>query len=448
MNRQIIFFSNSENDLKKLERLLILDNFNTIFFTDFKQFQKFVKENKNKSNLYIIDINGLEIINNNLLNLFKNKSNFLIISSFPKKYFRSLDGENLDFFKKPVFYEELLTIIENKLNYSKTEKKNKYKKYNSNFITNSLKMKNIYKKIEKIAKTDATVLITGETGTGKEVIADTIQQKSNRKNKRFVKINCAALPDNLLESELFGYDKGAFTGANSTKIGKFEYADKGTIFLDEIGEMPLKLQAKLLRVLQENKVERIGSNEPIDIDVRVLTATNRDLKKIVNENKFRNDLYYRLNVITIEIPPLRDRKNDIVALSNYFLKQFNDKYNKSFYKFSENVIKIFKKYEWPGNVRELKNLIESIVILSNKKIITVEDLPHSFKKIDINKNLNINLGKIKANEGNKNKLKTKEKKAIIEELKKTNGNKSQAARNLGISRKTLYNKLEKYGKKN
>ncbi len=232
--------------------------------------------------------------------------------------------------------------------------------------------------VKQVAKTPATVLLTGESGVGKEIFARSIHNLSDRVDKPFIKINCAAIPEDLLESELFGYEKGAFTGAHSLKKGKFELANGGTIFLDEIGDMPLLLQSKLLRVLQEKEIERLGGTKPIKVDVRIIAATNKDLEKMVREGTFREDLYYRLNVIHIKIPPLRERKEDIPVLIFYFLEKFNKMYGKSL-TISEELVKILTEYDWPGNVRQLQNTIERMVILSKSKILEYKDLPTDIK---------------------------------------------------------------------
>jgi len=228
--------------------------------------------------------------------------------------------------------------------------------------------------VHRVAPTNATVLLMGESGVGKELFAKAIHFLSPRADKPFIAINCAAIPPDLLEAELFGYEKGAFTGAYTSKKGKFELANGGTIFLDEIGDMPLNLQVKLLRVLQEKEVERIGSSKPIKIDVRIIAATNRNLEKLIKEGKFREDLYYRINVVPIYIPPLRERKEDIPVLVNYFLEVFNKEYGKNV-KVSKEVFEVFLNYHWPGNVRELRNVLERMVILDTDGILTYEDLP-------------------------------------------------------------------------
>jgi len=243
-----------------------------------------------------------------------------------------------------------------------------------NFVSESPEMEKVFSMVDKVAKTDSTVLLTGETGTGKELISGAIHYNSNRADKAFVKVNCAALPVQLLESELFGHEKGAFTGADKVRIGRFEQANEGSILLDEIAEMEISTQVKLLRVLQERVFERLGSNREIKLDVRVITATNRDLLTEVQENRFRQDLYYRLNVVNINIPPLRERKNDIIPLARYFLTKFNGEFGKTIEKFDGAALNQLLKYTWPGNVRELRNTIERAVLMSERSVIGLQDL--------------------------------------------------------------------------
>jgi len=246
-------------------------------------------------------------------------------------------------------------------------------------IGHSKPMQAVFHTIERVALSNVTVLILGESGTGKELVAHAIHEAGPRKNKPFIKINCAALPENLLESELFGHEKGAFTGAGSSRIGRFELADKGTMFLDEIGEIPISLQAKLLRVLQEQQFERLGSARTIQVDVRIIAATNIDMESAVREGRFRNDLFYRLNVVPITPPPLRERKDDIPLLIEYFLNASNQR-NNSDIRMSKEFLDILISYEWPGNVRELQNLIERSVILASDDILRADDLPENILK--------------------------------------------------------------------
>jgi two-component system response regulator AtoC len=245
-----------------------------------------------------------------------------------------------------------------------------------NIIGRNRKMQEVYELIQNVADKDINVLIGGESGTGKDLVAQAIHYNSHRRNGPFIKVNCAAIPDELIESELFGYEKGAFTGAFARRIGKFERAHKGTIFLDEIGDMSLATQAKVLRVIENRELERIGGKELIEIDVRIIAATNKNLKKECKLGNFREDLFYRLNVVSINLPPLRERKEDIVLLIDYFLRKFNKKFNKNVTGLSTDVMTLFTEYAWPGNIREMQNVMESAVALAKGDIIEIEDLPY------------------------------------------------------------------------
>ncbi len=296
-------------------------------------------------------------------------------------------------------------------------------------IAKSPKMLKIFELIKTIAPTTATVLIIGETGTGKEVIARAIHHQSQRRAKPFIATSCAALPESLLESELFGHEKGSFTGAVERKKGKFEAADKGTLFLDEIGEINANTQVHLLRALEDKKITRVGCNEEIEVDVRFISATNRDLRTMVKQGDFREDLYYRLNVVKIELPSLKNRKEDILPLAEHFLKKYTEENSKSIKKFSPEVVKFMLNYSWPGNVRELENMIERGVILSKKNSITLNELPQDI---------------IHPTPVEGNTIEAMERNHIIRVLEETKGNISKAAKILGIRRMTLYNKLKKY----
>lgn len=312
-------------------------------------------------------------------------------------------------------------------------------------LGDSKEMMILKSKIRKISNSNSTVLVTGESGTGKELVARAIHCEGNRKDKPFIAINCGAIPETLLESELFGYDKGAFSGANSNgRIGKFELANKGVIFLDEIGDMPLYLQVKLLRVLQEKTIVRIGSNKLISLDIRVIAATNKDLKELVRRGKFREDLYYRLNVIPIEIPPLRERKGDLELLLNSLIDKYNIEFNKSVYLIEDNVLEMFKKYKWYGNIRELENVVEFMVNLCDEKgIINETMLPDSFiesfhEQMGLEENGDNDIKEIIP-------LKDIERKYIkkaIEIYGDTTEGKKLAAKKLGIGIATLYRRLE------
>ena len=302
-----------------------------------------------------------------------------------------------------------------------------------NIVGKNHKMQAIYDLIEDISQSDSTVLIQGESGTGKELIARAIHVLSPRKERPFVVANCSAYAQTLLESELFGHEKGAFTGAIRRKKGRFELADGGSIFLDEIGEIPPTTQLVLLRVLQEKKFERVGGEDTIKVDVRVIAATNRNLAQDMMSGRFREDLYYRLNVIPVMVPPLRERKDDIPLLVKHFLEVYSTASSKAIRGFSEEVMQIFLDYDWPGNVRELQNVVEHAVILAKGEMITQIDLPHSLKETFPRTYADIS------------SLKDTEKNLILKVLKETDGNKYQAAKRLGITRSTLYGKLRKHG---
>ena len=301
-----------------------------------------------------------------------------------------------------------------------------------NIITKSPKMQRVIEVIKVVAKSNATVLITGESGTGKELVARAIHSQSNRHSKPFIAVSCAALPESLLESELFGHEKGSFTGAYAQKKGKFEFAEGGTLFLDEIGEMSANIQVHLLRVLEEKEFTRVGGNEPIKVDVRVISATNKDLRKAIEKQEFREDLYYRLNVVNIELPPLRERKEDIPILAEHFLNKFASENRKEVSGFSPEAMEFLLDYDWPGNIRELENAIERAVILAKDSIIVIDDLPQESLMLAYPNTP-------------KKSIKEVEKEHILKVLRNTGENYSEAARILGISRMTLYNKAKEYG---
>jgi len=297
---------------------------------------------------------------------------------------------------------------------------------------NSSAIKKIHQLINKVATTTANILILGENGTGKELLAREIYKKSKRKNDIFTSVDLGSLSENLFESELFGHEKGSFTDAKSERIGRFEAANKGTIFLDEIGNIPLSLQAKLLSVIQNNEIYRVGASTPIPIDVRLICATNQNLEKMVNEGLFREDLYYRINTIQIDLPPLRDRENDVYLLSEFFVKKYSSVYNKTELKLTQKALEKLKSHSWPGNIRELEHTIEKAVILSENRILTENDF--QFRKS----------GNTNLIESIPETLEEIEKNAIIKAIQTHNGNLTEAAKKLAISRQTMYNKISKY----
>ncbi|OPX98320.1 MAG: Transcriptional regulatory protein ZraR [Syntrophorhabdus sp. PtaU1.Bin002] len=376
-----------------------------------------------------------------------------------------------DYILKPFKFEEVLTIVESAMYYSRlmrnesiprglTGKANLLRRFSENKIIRentilrsclkdkykfeniigiSFPMQKVFELIEKVADTNATVLITGESGVGKELVAKAIHYNSSRKDSPLVVVNCGAIPETLLESELFGYEKGAFTGATGTRYGRFELAHGGSMFLDEIGDMSFNLQVKLLRVLQEKTFERVGGSKTVNVDVRIIAATNRVLDDLVKDGKFREDLYYRLNVVPIHLPPLRERRQDIPLLLNYFLERSNRMNSAEIDGCTEEAMSILMEYDYPGNVRELQNLIERVVVLKKKGSIDLEDLPEKIygetetpSRLDIEK-------------GYDTLVSTFEKNLILQALQETNGVKSKAAQILSINRTTLIEKMKRLG---
>lgn len=311
-------------------------------------------------------------------------------------------------------------------------------------LTASLKMQKILDIVGRVAASKASVLISGESGTGKEVLARAIHFASNRKDKLFVPVNCAALNENLLESELFGHEKGSFTGAEKQHKGRFEIADEGTIFLDEIGDLPLHVQVKLLRVLQEEQFERVGGSSTINVDVRVIAATNKNIEELIKEGKFREDLFYRLNVVNIKLPALRERKEDITLLLSTFINKYKSDSNKPNLDFSKEALDVLMKYNYPGNIRELENIVHHSIVLSRNEVITTEDLPIGIRKPKSEKDIN---SCFEDGTSLPEKVEYLERRMVNEALHETNGNQSAAAKLLGISERNLRYRLEKWGLK-
>jgi len=354
-----------------------------------------------------------------------------------------------DYLTKPVKMDEILITLKRALEFRDLKRENQNlknqlkKKYKfENIIGDSEKMHQIFETIEKVADTDSTILILGESGTGKELIAKAIHYNSYRREGPFIPVNCAAIPSELLESELFGHEKGAFTNAIRTRIGRFELANGGTVFLDEIGDMSPNLQSKLLRVLQERQFERIGGVKTVKIDIRIIAATHQDLKVAVEQGRFRQDLYYRLNVIPIRVPPLRERKSDIPLLVHHFLNHFNRSKKRKIQGIHNEALNRLMEYHWPGNVRELENIIERIVILTNNDSITVQDLPEKIQSLSLDEQTplfeipeeGISLD---------NALNEFEKRLILQALNKTGWIKNKAAQLLNLNRTTLIEKIKR-----
>jgi two-component system response regulator HydG len=352
-----------------------------------------------------------------------------------------------DYLTKPLDFDELKLTIERAMEHTRLKEENRYLRESlaaqfdrKNLIGSSPAMTKLMEIVAQVAPSEATVLIAGESGTGKEMIAGAIHFNSLRKNGPFVKINCAAITETLLESELFGHEKGAFTGADRRKEGKFRQAEGGTIFLDEVSEMSPAMQVKLLRVLQEREITRVGGDEVIKVDVRVIAATNKDLIREMEAGRFREDLYYRLNVVTINVPPLRERKEDIPLIAQHFLTLFAEKNHKNIKGFTPQAMDRLLKYNWPGNVRELMNAVERGVVLSRLDYLDEEEL-----SLVLRSRMPTEEASLLKIEADGMPLEAVEKEAIVKTLEMAGGNKSEAARRLGITRRTLHIKLKKYG---
>jgi len=359
----------------------------------------------------------------------------------------AMKGGAYDYLTKPLDFDELRIVMERAMEHRMLKEENRLLRESlgshfdrRNVIGRSPAMERLLETVAQVAPTEATALISGESGTGKEMIAGAIHFNSPRKDGPFVKINCAAITETLLESELFGHEKGAFTGAHRQREGRFRQAHGGSLFLDEISEMSLAMQVKLLRVLQEREITRVGGEEVIKVDVRVIAATNKDLLQEIQSGRFREDLYYRLNVVALTVPPLRERREDIPLLAQHFLKVFSEKNNKMIRGFTPQVMDGLIKYGWPGNVRELMNAVERGVVLSRSDYLDVEDLSFILGQTSVP-------GEAFSGDGVPTgiPLDEVEKATILKTLQMARGNKSEAARRLGITRRTLHKKLKQYG---
>ncbi len=351
-----------------------------------------------------------------------------------------------DYLIKPLDIEELKILVAKALRFRQLEQENVYLKERLNdrfdfskILGRSPAMNSLFETMALVAPSEATVLIVGDSGTGKELIASAVHQNSPRKDRPLIKVNCAALPETLLESELFGHEKGAFTGAIARKQGRFQLAHKSSIFLDEIAEMAPATQAKILRVLQEREFEPVGSSQTFKVDTRIIAATNKNLEEEIKAGRFREDLYYRINVVTLVVPPMRERREDIPLLADFFLKQYAEKNNRSIKGFTPRAVDLLMRYDWPGNVRELENVVERAVIMARGDMITPLEFPDVLQDLDEEAKaspLALTAGR---------SLKEVEKVMILRTLEETDGNRTHAARILGISRRTLQLKLKEYG---
>ncbi len=378
----------------------------------------------------------------------KSETPIIVITAFGdvETAVEAMRGGAFDFISKPFNRDAILLTIEKALKFGQMAAENRrlrrlaHEKFNvGNIIGTSAAIKKVIGEIERVARSDITVLITGESGTGKELVAKGIHFSGARKNKPFVAINCAAIPESLIEAEFFGYKKGAFTGATVESKGKFEEASGGTLFLDEISTMPLALQSRLLRVLQEQEVTRLGENTPRKINVRIIAATNQDLPELIKHNEFREDLYYRLAVVPIKLPALRERREDVPFLVEHFLQKFAAKHNTKLPKIEREVFQVFDRYAWHGNVRELENLIERMLVLSDDEVLTLDDVPENVK------NTGNTAGNVRFELPNEPiNLENFEREIISEALNLHGGNQSQTAHYLGITRSALIYRMQKY----
>jgi DNA-binding NtrC family response regulator len=401
------------------------------------------------TDLIMPGVSGMEVLEHLIAKSPKTMCIILTGHGSIKSSVEAIKKGAFDYITKPVSASDILLSVEKAFKFKslaeenirlKKELRGQYKY--TNLVGTSRAIKKIFDLIEKVADTDGTVLITGASGTGKELIARALHYNSSRSDKPLVVINCGAVPEALLESELFGHEKGAFTGAHKSRVGRFEMANCGTIFLDEIGEMSPSLQVKLLRVLQEQKFERVGGTKTIHVDLRIVAATNKNLTTAINKEKFREDLYYRLNVIPIKVPGLKQRKSDIPLLIDHFLKKFQKGSKKKITKFSPEVMDAMYAYDWPGNVRELENVIKRFTILCENSVVIFNDLPDSIressqsiqpvKEVILEKDLNLNEA-----------VQSYEKRIILEALEQSSWVKSKAAKLLNINRTTLVAKIKK-----
>jgi two-component system, NtrC family, response regulator HydG len=412
------------------------------------------------TDLVMNDVDGMEILARTKHSLPEAEVVLITGHATVPKAVEAMQQGAFNFLEKPITPQRLRAVASKAADAVRLKKQNTElnQRLDEKFgfegiIFSSDRMKNVIERVKRIAPTDATVLINGESGTGKELIAQAIHQNSPRKGKRIVPLNCAAVAENLVESELFGHVKGSFTDALTDRMGAFEYANGGTLFLDEIGDMPPATQVKLLRVLEEHTITRVGDNKPIKVNVRVVSATNRDLEQAIKEGKFREDLYYRLKVVTLELPSLRQRRDDIIPLVDHFRKQFTKRHHKQIKGISPVVSKRLFAYDWPGNVRQLRNAVETMVVLDYDGVLDVDDLPPELAEesdsAEVSSAASAPASASGPIEGANNLIGGTfdqiERWAIEETLKLTGGNREEAARILGIGARTLYRKLKEYG---
>ncbi len=454
MNNQSILIVDDEAKMRRLLEIMLTQlNHHVYQAEDGQQAFDFLKDNYVDlviTDLKMPNVDGLSLLRK--LREVNNAVSVIVVTAYGtvETAVETMKYGACDYIVRPFELDAIEAAVERALNFNKVQRENRYLREEINqgwgeFIGASIEMQQVYKLIQQVALTKTSVLIQGETGTGKELVARAIHQASPRANALFIAINCAAIPVDLLESELFGYSKGAFTGANKNHLGKFELADGGTLFLDEITEMNFSLQAKLLRVLQERSLERLGSHRTIPLDVRVIAASNKNSKQAIAENKLREDLFYRLNVFTIDLPPLRKRKTDIIPLAYHFLKKYTTDFGYSFLGITPEAEISLTEYQWFGNVRELENMMERAVVLSAGRIVNCEHFPVEISTINFHtKALTLTNSTELVKDGLSNQVEQLEKQLIKQALETSHDNKAAAAQILKISERSLWYKIKKY----
>jgi DNA-binding NtrC family response regulator len=449
MNKKILAIDDDSGLLASIKKTLELTNYVVTTLNDPSKYESI--ENVDQFQAILLDIKMPKIDGLELLTIIHSKHPHIPIimisgESDIQTAVQSLKDGAYDFIEKPIDPDKLLVTIKNAVSIKSLYDENIRMKdeisKQYSIVYESIWMEDIMHKVEHMAPTRAKVLIYGESGTGKELIARALHEKSDRRDKPYVKINCASIPSELLESEFFGHKKGSFTGAANDHEGKFIQADGGTLFLDEIGDMDLRLQSKLLRAVEESEVELIGDNKPRKVDVRVICATNKNLPDLVKQGKFREDLFHRLNVVKINIPPLRDRKDDIPKLVEFYIKKFNEDYNKKIEGINARAVGLLKSYDWPGNVRELKNLIEKVVIYNVSNTITFEDIINSLDE-GILRHLEKNT-ELKNFNSLKEARQEFEKRYILKTPNEYEWKIQETANALGIDRTNLFKKMKSY----
>ena len=449
--KPIILAVDDEQGMRESYEVLLADNYNLLLACDGQEATKIIK-NENVDlvllDLKLPDIDGLELLQQ--IKEHDQSIDVMLVTAYGtiKNAVDAMKIGAYDYFVKPIDALEISEVLNRFFEQKRLSREVLYLRDEvsrhhqfDEIVTQNKEMLQVLDLVTRVADKNVNVLIQGESGTGKELVARAIHQKSNRQSKPFVVLNCAAVPDTLLESELFGHERGAFTGAVSQRIGKLEFANGGVLFLDEIGSMKIELQAKLLRVLQHREFERVGGTKTIKVDVRFIAATNSELKRLVENDLFREDLYYRLNVISFSLPPLRNRTEDVATLMNYFLNKYNQKFNISISGFSPGIVQIMKNYHWPGNIRELENVIERALATCEGDKIGIEDLPLDLfvgneKPIEPIQEKDFNLF---------NSVGKFEQQLLLTVLEKTKWNQAQAAEILGVHRNTLLKKIKKFG---